>query len=135
MNKFVAGYLAIVLVMVAADVLWLGFIAKSMYQQSIGHLMAEQPRLSAAVVFYCVYAAGLLVFVVEPHAQAAGWGRTLVYGALFGLVAYATYDLSNLATLKNWPIRLTLLDMAWGAALSAGASLAGSVALNWADKA
>jgi len=135
MNKYLAGYLAVALVIVALDMLWLGLIAKTMYQQAIGHLLAEQPRLLAAVLFYLLYAVGLLVFAVLPQAEDPAWARTLIMGALFGFFAYATYDLSNLATLRNWPIRFTVIDMAWGTALSAVSAGAGRAALNWAAKA
>jgi uncharacterized membrane protein len=135
MNKYLAGYLAAVSVFVALDMLWLGLIAKAMYQQAIGHLMAEQPRLLAAFAFYVLYAAGLMIFAVMPLAEDPALGRTMLMGALFGFFAYATYDLSNLATLKNWPVGLTMVDMAWGTLLSAAAAAAGKAALTGAAKA
>lgn len=135
MNKYLAGYLAAVFVIVALDMLWLGLIAKAMYQQAIGHLMAEQPKLLAAVAFYVLYPAGLMIFAVLPHAQDPAWTKTVLMGALFGFFAYATYDLSNLATLRNWPVGLTLVDMAWGTMLSAAAVTAGRAAVSWAAKA
>ena len=135
MNKYLAGYLAAASAMVALDVLWLGVIAKAMYQQAIGHLMAEQPRLPAALAFYGLYALGLVIFTIAPQADDTGWGRTMLMGALFGLVAYATYDLSNLATLRNWPSSLAMVDMAWGTVLSAVSAGAGRAAMNWAAKA
>ena len=134
MNKYLAAYLATALVMVALDMLWLGVVAKTTYQQAIGHLMAAQPKVVAAVVFYALYALGLLVFAMAPQAEDAAWGRTVSMGALFGFFAYAIYDLSNLAMLRDWPIRLTLVDMAWGTALSAPAVGAGKAAMNWATK-
>jgi uncharacterized membrane protein len=134
MNKYLAGYTATAVVMVALDMLWLGVLAKSMYQEAIGHLMADKPGVAAAVAFYLVYAAGLMVFVLSPTADGASWGRTLLLGALFGFVAYATYDLSNLATLKGWPLKLTLVDLCWGAALSAAAAGAGKAAMLWAAR-
>ena len=135
MNKHLAAYLAATLVMVALDMLWLGWVAKTTYQQAIGHLMAEQPRVLVAVLFYVLYGLGLLVFAMAPQAENPAWGRTMIMGALFGFFAYATYDLSNLATLRNWPTYLTLIDMAWGTTLSAVAAGAGKVAMNWAAKA
>jgi uncharacterized membrane protein len=123
-----AAYACIAAVMLVLDVLWIGFIAQPLYQQGIGHLMAPQPNLAAAAAFYGVYAAGLLVFVVQPHGPAAGRGRTAVSAALFGLCAYATYGLTNLATLRDWPLGLALLDMAWGSLASAVAALAGKAA-------
>jgi uncharacterized membrane protein len=134
MNKHVAGYLAAVVMIVALDMLWLGLIAKAMYQQAIGHLMAAQPKLLPASAFYVLYAAGLMIFAVMPHAGDAGWSKAVLTGALFGFFAYATYDLSNLATLRNWPVDLTLVDMAWGTLLSAAAAAAGKAAFGWAAK-
>ena len=134
MNKYLAGYAAVAVVMVALDMLWLGVVAKSTYQEAIGHLMADKPRVMAALAFYVVYALGLMVFVLAPYADEPVWGRTLLMAALFGFCAYATYDLSNLATLKNWPVKLTLIDLCWGSALSAVVAGAGKAAMNWAAR-
>lgn len=120
-----AAYLASLLVVVAGDLLWLGLIATPLYQQGIGHLMAERPGVPAALAFYLLYALGLQRFVVLPR---AGQGGTAMLGALFGLVAYGTYDLTNLATLRGWPWTLAVVDMAWGCLLSALASAAGAAA-------
>jgi uncharacterized membrane protein len=132
MNRYLAGYVAAAAVLVALDMLWLGVIAKATYQQAIGHLMADKPDIAAAVAFYVLYAAGLVVFVLAPQADQPAWSQTLLRGALFGFFAYATYDLSNLATLKGWPLSLTLIDLVWGSALSAAAAGAGKAAMNWA---
>ena len=95
--------------------------------------MAERPNLVAALAFYLLYPAGLVSFAVLAHAGDAGWRSAALAGALFGFFAYATYDLTNLATLKGWPVGVALLDMAWGAALSAVAATAGKLALDrWA---
>lgn len=134
MYQYVSGYLATAFVMIALDMLWLGVIAKSMYQTAIGHLMAEKPNIPAALVFYTLYALGLQVFAVTPQSVDAAWGRSVVMGALFGFFAYATYDLSNFATLRNWPIRLTIVDIIWGTVLSAVSVAAGRAALNWVGK-
>ena len=131
MSRYLPAFAAILLVMISLDVLWLGFIAKPMYQNGIGHLMAERPNLWAAGAFYLLYALGLTVFAVMPHVGDSGWSGTASRAALFGLVAYATYDLSNLATLKSWPIGLALIDMAWGSALSAMSAVAGRAAHGW----
>lgn len=132
MSRHAAAWLATAVVMVALDLLWLGVVARSLYQQDIGHLMAPRPNLAAAAAFYALYAGGLVVFVVAPRAPDAGWMPTLALGALFGCVAYGTYDLTNLATLAGWPVRLSLIDMAWGALLSAAAAGGGRAALVWA---
>ena len=130
MNKYFIAWLVVVVAMVAMDVLWLGFLAKSWYQEGIGHLMAEKPKVLAALAFYVIYAVGLVVFTVAPRAGMEGWHSTALMAALFGLVAYATYDLSNLATLRNWPLWLSLLDMAWGSAASAVAATAGKLVVD-----
>lgn len=129
MTKYLASYAATMISMLAIDLLWIGVIAKPLYQSGIGHLMAAQPNLVAALLFYLLFPLGLLLFAVLPTAG-SGWGRTLATGALFGFFAYATYDLTNLATLKGWPLGLSLIDMAWGSLVSAVASAAGRAALD-----
>ncbi len=128
MNKYLSAYLATAVVMIALDMLWLGVIAKPLYQQGLGHLMAERPNLVAAAAFYVLYTFGLLLFSIVPNAVDAGWLKTTTTAAMFGLIAYATYDLSNLATLKDWPVMLSLIDMAWGATISAVSATAGRIA-------
>ena len=128
MFKLFAAYAATALVMVALDLLWLGVVARPMYQAGIGHLMAPRPNVAVALLFYAVFALGLMVFVVVPTA-AAGWNRTFATAALFGFFTYATYDLTNLATLKDWPLGVSLLDMAWGCTVSLLSAAAGRAAL------
>ena len=130
MTKYLIAYAATLVVMVALDMLWLGLVAKSFYQQGIGHLMAGQPNIAVAALFYLVYAIGLVVFAVAPGGETAGWSTTLALGALFGFFAYATYDLTNLATLKDWPLGVALVDMAWGSLVSAVSVAAGKAALD-----
>lgn len=133
MLNYLAAYGATALALLALDVVWLGFIAKSFYRDGIGHLMADTPNLVAGGVFYLLYPAGVLLFALAPAAWSGGltapahvpWPRAILAGALFGFFAYATYDLSNLATLRGWPLRLTLVDIAWGTALTATAAAAG----------
>jgi uncharacterized membrane protein len=134
MNKYLTAYAGTAAVMVALDMLWLGVIAKPLYQQGIGHLMAEQPKIGVAVLFYALYAVGVVIFAVSPQSGGSGWGVTLALGALFGFFAYATYDLTNLATLRVWPLRLSLIDMAWGTAVSAVSAAGGKAALAWAAR-
>lgn len=101
------------------DGIWLTFIAQGLYKQFIGHLMSPNPNLAAAAIFYALFIVGLLVFVVLPGLKEKSLGNTLARGALFGLISYATYDLTNLATLKDWPALMSVIDMIWGATLSA----------------
>jgi uncharacterized membrane protein len=135
MNKYVAAYAGTAIVMVALDMLWLGVIAKPMYQQGIGHLMAEKPNVGVAVVFYLLYALGVVIFAVSPQHNGSSWALTLMMGALFGFFAYATYDLTNLATLRDWPLRLSLIDTGWGTLVSAASAAGGKAALDWATRA
>jgi uncharacterized membrane protein len=128
MTRYLAAYAALAFTMIAIDMLWLGVIARPLYTAGIGHLMAEKPVIPAAVLFYLIYALGLLIFGVLPFDAAAGWTRPLLTAAAFGFFAYATYDLTNLATLKGWPWTLAALDMAWGTLISVVAAAAGRVA-------
>ena len=135
MNKYVAAYAGTAIVMVALDMLWLGLIAKPLYQQGIGHLMAERPNVGVAVLFYLLYALGVVIFAVSPQHNGSSWAMTLTMGALFGFFAYATYDLTNLATLRDWPLRLSLIDIGWGTLVSAASAAGGKAALDWATRA
>ncbi|MEJ0068286.1 MAG: DUF2177 family protein [Pseudomonadota bacterium] len=107
---------------VVLDGLWLGLVAKRLYQDALGGLMAEQVNWVAAAAFYLLYPVGLVVFVIRPELDGNGYQSALLRGAFFGLIAYATYDLTNLATLKGFPVKIALLDMLWGAVVSAAAS-------------
>ena len=127
MLKLLVSYLTTTVVMVVIDMVWLGVIAKPMYQAGIGHLMAEKPNIAAAISFYALFPVGLMIFAILPEAANAGWQRTALLGALFGFFTYATYDLTNLATLKNYPLQLALIDILWGSLVSAVAATAGKL--------
>ncbi len=129
-RRFSVAYAASATVMLLLDLLWLGLIATPLYQQGIGHLMADDPRWAVALVFYAGYPVGLVLFAVLPQVGQTGTLKAALLGALFGLIAYGTYDLTNLATLRDWPLGLSLLDMGWGALVSALSSAAGKVALD-----
>ncbi len=121
-NNNLAAFGAIVVTMVVLDLIWLRIIAWPMYAQGLAHLMADSPNLPVAALFYAVYALGLLIFAVAPpgtRRNPPGVGRAAKSGELFGLFAYATYDLTNLSMLKDWPPMLAIIDIAWGATLSA----------------
>ncbi|WP_395055333.1 DUF2177 family protein [Polaromonas sp.] len=122
------AYAGTLVFFLAADMLWLGLLMTDTYQGWIGPLMRAQPLLLPAAVFYLLYPVGLVVFAVRPGLDKQDWTHCAALGAFFGLLAYGTYDLSNLATLKGWPWQLTLVDMLWGAALSCGSALAGYAA-------
>jgi uncharacterized membrane protein len=105
-------------VFVALDMTWLILLAKDFYRQQLGALTAPKVNLFAAVAFYLVYCAGLVVFAVKPALASGNWTDAALYGAALGFVAYATYDLTNLATLRDWPVALTVVDLAWGTVAS-----------------
>ncbi len=119
---YIKLYLITLPVFFAIDMLWLGIVAKNFYKQQIGFMMTPNINWVAAIVFYLIFIAGIVLFVISPALEKTSLMHALVFGALFGLVTYATYDLTNLATLKDWPILVTLVDLAWGAFLSASVS-------------
>lgn len=106
-------------IFLAIDMVWLVIIAKNFYAKQIGHLMAKNPNLLAASIFYLIFVAGLVVFVIAPALDKKLWNQALIAGAFFGLVTYATYDLTNLATVRDWPLIITIVDLIWGTVLSA----------------
>jgi uncharacterized membrane protein len=111
-------YLVILFVFFAIDILWIGFIAKSYYAKSIGFLMKKNPNWIAAICFYLLYIFGLLFFVVGPAIEKQSMIYAFWVGGLFGLISYSTYDLTNLATIKDWPLKLTIIDLIWGCLLT-----------------
>ncbi len=125
MSRSLIAYVATMIVFAVVDFVWLGFVAKDLYRNGIGHLMAPTPYWPAAVVFYLLFIVGLVFFAVSPALDAGEWTRALLNGALFGFFCYATYDLTNYATLKGWPLSIVLSDLAWGAFVSAVAATAG----------
>ncbi|MBK8879841.1 MAG: DUF2177 family protein [Haliscomenobacter sp.] len=108
----------------AIDMVWLGLVAKNFYREQIGKLMKPDINWGAAIIFYLIFIAGLVVFVIAPAMEKGSWKHALLLGALFGLVCYATYDLTNLALTKDWPLLVTIVDLVWGAVLSASVSIA-----------
>jgi len=106
----------------AIDMLWLGVVAKNFYRSQIGTLMKSNPNWTAAIIFYLIFIVGLVVFVISPAVEKASWMHALLFGALFGFVCYATYDLTNLAVAKDWPLLVTIVDLIWGAVLAASVS-------------
>jgi len=130
-TKHLVAWAATFVVLLTIDMLWLGIVAKGMYQQGMGELMSPQPRLAFAAVFYLLYPVGLLIFAILPGIDAQSVPRAAVLGGLFGLFCYATYDLTNLAVIRNWPLGLSFIDIAWGVVVSSVAAAAGAVALRW----
>lgn len=125
MRNIAITYLTVLVVFTAVDFLWLGLIALDFYKKEIGTLMLQKPRLEVAALFYAMCAAGITILAVQPALHAGEWQKALLLGAVFGVCAYGTYDLTNLATLQRWSFRLAIIDMAWGTFLTSMAALAG----------
>jgi uncharacterized membrane protein len=115
-------YLITLVVFFLIDMVWLGLVAKGFYRQHLGPMLSPKVNWVAAVLFYLLFNAGLLVFAVKPALAGGGPLKALLLGALLGLISYATYDLSNLATLKDWPIVVTIVDLVWGTVLGGAVS-------------
>lgn len=120
---FIKLYAIALPVFIAIDMVWLGFVAKGFYAKQIGSLLRPDVNWSAAILFYLLFIVGLVVFVITPAVEKNSWTYALLFGALFGLVTYATYDLTNLALAKDWPLLVTVVDLVWGAVLAASVSV------------
>ncbi len=127
------AYLATLVTFVAVDMAWLGVMAGRLYRPTMGDIALAGVNLAPAVVFYLLFPAGLVIFAVAPAMKSAAFGSALLHGALFGVIAYATYDLTNQATLRNWTTQLSAVDMAWGGVLSALAAGIGYLAASRFD--
>ena len=133
MLKYLGTYAAIFFTMFIIDMIWLGVIAKSIYANAMGPLLSPNPNLWAAAAFYLMFPVGLLIFAVLPQANGPVFKAALM-GALFGFFTYATYDLTNLAVIKDWPLGLTFIDLAWGTMVSGVAATVGKVTLDYLNK-
>lgn len=134
MLKFAAAYLAAGLVFAALDAVWLTQVGPRLYRPALAPLLTDGFRLPPAIAFYLIYIAGVVALAVLPAArEGGGLVRAAGFGAMLGFVAYATYDLTNQATLKVWPLKVTLVDIAWGTVLTACAAAAGHAAYRWLD--
>ena len=128
MNRYAVLYLATLLVLIPLDFLFLGIVAKDFFTSQVGNMLGEI-KLVPAALFYLVYVAGVLIFV--SGSLSATWQHTLLFGALFGLFCYATFDLTSLALLKNWSWAVAFVDVTWGAVVTAVSSTAGLLVANW----
>lgn len=128
---YVKVYPATLVFFLAIDFVWLAFVARGFYRKHLGFLLTDQPNWWAAGIFYLLFVAGLVVFAVDPALKAGSLRKAVMLGAFFGLVTYATYDLTNMATVKNWPWIVTIVDMIWGAVLAAAVACLGFLAARW----
>jgi uncharacterized membrane protein len=119
---FIKLFLIALPVFFVIDMVWLVLVAKKFYQGQIGFLMKPDINWFAAIIFYLLFIAGLVIFVISPAVEKHSWVHAIFFGALFGLITYATYDLTNLATMKDWPLLVTVVDLIWGTVLAASIS-------------
>ncbi|MBI3219120.1 MAG: DUF2177 family protein [Bacteroidetes bacterium] len=129
--KWFASYILTSIVFFAIDMVWLGVLAKNLYRKYLFGLLADQVNWSAAIIFYLLFIVGIFVFVIQPAVEKNSLVTALWLGAFFGIITYATYDLTNLATLKNWPLPIVFIDIAWGAVLTSLVSMAGYGIHKW----
>ena len=118
MKIYLTLYAIALCIFLIFDLLWIGVIARDFYRDSMGALMSDKPRLDVGLVFYALYVVGLTIFGASAGMPTSDWKPALLYGALFGFFCYATYDLTNLAVMKDFPTKLALIDLAWGTAIS-----------------
>lgn len=128
---FAIAYGATAIAFFALDFIWLSLAVPRLYKPLLGTLLRDSPNLPVAAAFYLVYVVGLVVFAVLPAASAGSWLMALGLGALLGLVAYGTYDFTNLSTIRDWPLMVSLVDLAWGVSVSAATSLVGYAAVKF----
>ena len=116
-KQMILLYIITLVVFFVIDMIWLGVVAKGFYRRHLGPFMSPKVNWTAAILFYLLFIVGLLIFAVRPALEAGALLNALFYGALLGLISYATYDLTNLATLKDWPLVVTVIDLIWGTVL------------------
>jgi len=118
MIKYLVYFAVTFAVFMAIDLIWLGVVAKNLYQEYLGYIMAKEVNWAAAVIFYVIFIIGALYFVIVPALGSGDVTRLVISAMLYGFVTYATYDLTNLATLADWPLKITVIDLIWGTSLS-----------------
>ena len=133
MIKYVAAYLGAGLTFAAIDAVWLTTMTDRLYKPVLGPILADKPDMKAAVAFYLISIAGTVFLAIAPALAQGSWQRAAINGAVLGFVAYATYDLTNQATLNVWSLKLTLIDLAWGTTLTTVSALGGYFAARWAE--
>lgn len=133
--KIITSYILTTIVFFAIDMVWLGLIAKNIYRRYLGDLLSDNVNWTAAIIFYLVFIVGIFVFVIMPSVEKHSLLRAVVLGAVFGFITYATYDLTNYATLKGFPLTIVFIDLAWGAVLTSLVSLAGYFIVRYVDAA
>lgn len=123
--KYIFAYILTLVTFLIIDFLWLGLISRNFYSENLGFLLADNVNFFAAFIFYLLFVLGIIIFVVYPASKVNSLKQALLLGMLFGLVTYATYDLTNQATVKDWPLKVTLVDLAWGITVSSITAVSG----------
>jgi len=130
-ESIIFSYLLTFLVFLIVDMLWLGVIAKGIYQKYLGGFLSDNVNWTAAFIFYFIFVLGISIFAIYPSVNKDSVNNAILMGALFGFFTYATYDLTNLATLKGWPLSIVFIDIIWGSFLSAFVSFSGFYIVKW----
>ena len=128
---YLKSYFITIVVFFAIDIVWLGTVAKNLYREQLGFLLKDNFNASAAAIFYLFFVAGMLFFVINRAVKLSSWQYALFAGAFFGFITYSTYDMTNLATIKDWPVMITVIDIAWGSFLCAATSLISYLLINY----
>jgi uncharacterized membrane protein len=131
LKSTIISYLLTLIVFLIVDMFWLGIIAKNLYQKYLGFFLTDRVNWTAAMIFYLIYVVGISIFAIYPAVNKGSAINAILMGALFGIFTYATYDLTNLATLKGWPLQIVFIDILWGAFLSALVSFSGFHIIKW----
>lgn len=118
MIKLLVAYIIALVIFLMIDMVWLGLIAKNLYKEKLGFIISPDVKWTAAIIFYMLYIVGILFFAVNPSLKDSSWLTALVNGAVFGAMCYATYDLTNMATIAKWPLVIVVIDIAWGMVLT-----------------
>lgn len=134
MTRYIAAYLATLIVFLAIDFVWLSSAANVLYKPILKDILLPEFKIAPALVFYALFPLALVIFGVAAGVRTGNWTDALLYGALFGFFAYATYDLTNQATLRNWETKLTVIDMIWGSFVSGTAATAGYFISGWIER-
>ena len=125
MSKYVAAYLATLVVFFALDFVWLSIMGNALYKPTLGDILLPKFSPAPALIFYVLYIVGVVIFAITPAIQSGSWTTALLFGALFGFFAYGTYDMTNMSTLRNWKLQITVADMLWGTVLTGVSAAAG----------
>jgi uncharacterized membrane protein len=129
--NYMISYFAALFVFLAVDVVWIKTVMQPIFVRNVGEILLDEPRLGAAAVFYSLYVAGIFYFAVAPAVVSETWRIAALNGAIFGFLAYGTYEATNLATLKGWSVEMLTIDVAWGTSLTALTAVVGYLAYRW----